>query len=186
MNTGLPTLLNQPYSEVIYQGGNAALTPAVLGAAPLSFQWLQNGVNLAGATNNSVAFINAQVSDAGSYQLVVSNSFGAVTSAVAVLTVSPTGPFFVAQPTNQWVLQNSNVTLTGSVTGLPPLTYQWLFNGASIPGATNISLAITNAQPHLGLARGRHGGRLGQQHLRSNQRSGEFVECDCHRRRGRP
>jgi hypothetical protein len=41
---------------------------------------------------------NAQVSDSGSYDVVVSNSSGANQSSAVVLTVNPAAPFFTQQP----------------------------------------------------------------------------------------
>ncbi|MGA2502161.1 MAG: hypothetical protein ABSH20_30830 [Tepidisphaeraceae bacterium] len=39
-----------------------------------------------------------------------------------------------------------NPAFSVGAVGTPPLTYQWQFNGQSIAGATNASLATTNAQ----------------------------------------
>lgn len=146
VNTGPVTFLNQPYGLMIYKGSNAVFTVAFLGSAPVNCQWLLNGTNVPGATNATLNITNAQFTDAGNYQLVVSNAYGAVTSAAAVLTVNDTAPYITLQPTNAAVLQNSNVTLTVAASGLPPLTYQWLLNGTPISWATNPNITITNAQ----------------------------------------
>jgi hypothetical protein len=97
---GLPTV-SQPQitlngSPVGFTIGNVAIT----GQPPLSFTWLENGVPLQNngqfnstQTSNLVA-TGLSLADAGSYQLVVSNSFGVVTSAVvqvAVHTVNAAG-----------------------------------------------------------------------------------------------
>ena len=42
--------------------------------------------------------------------------------------------------------RGSNATFQAMVEGAAPMDYRWLFNGAEIPGATNASLLITNAQ----------------------------------------
>jgi YVTN family beta-propeller protein len=47
------------------------------------------------------------------------------------------------QPQSQTVQVGNNVTLTATVSGTPPFTYQWSFNGTSIAGATNPSLTLT-------------------------------------------
>ena len=86
----------------------------------MSYQWLQNGTNIVSGTNASLTITNAQFTDAGNYQLVVSNSYGAVASAVAVLTVNDTAPYFILQLTNQFVLANSNALFAISVGGIPP------------------------------------------------------------------
>ncbi len=58
----------------------------------------------------------------------------------------PTDIIITRQPQSQAVLPGTTVLFTVSATGIPPLTYQWLFNGAPISGATNTSLSLTNVQ----------------------------------------
>lgn len=54
-------------------------------------------------------------------------------------------PALLAQPTNQTVLQSSNVTLTAFAVGTPTLMYEWQRNGISFsPASTNGSYTITN------------------------------------------
>ena len=69
-----------------------ALTASVAGATPLYFQWQFNSgsgfVNLSGANTNTLSFV-AAVTNTGSYQLVLTNSYGAVTSAPVALAVAP-------------------------------------------------------------------------------------------------
>lgn len=83
--------------------GNFAFT----GSPPFSFIWLQNGVPLSdnghfsGSQTTNLAAVGVSLSDAGNYQVAVSNSFGMVTSAVATLVVhcvnavgaSPSAPY---------------------------------------------------------------------------------------------
>lgn len=54
-------------------------------------------------------------------------------------------PAILAQPTNQTVLQGSNVTLTAFAVGTPTLMYEWQRNGVSFsPASTNGGYTITN------------------------------------------
>lgn len=41
----------------------------------------------------------------------------------------------------------ANVTFGANITGSLPMTTQWLLNGISVPGATNRTITISNAQP---------------------------------------
>ena len=63
--------------------------------------------------------------------------------AVLDLTAQPT---IAAQPQDQDVVVGDDATFTVGVTGTPPLYYQWWFNSAVIPGATDESLTLTNVQ----------------------------------------
>jgi len=52
----------------------------------------------------------------------------------------------VTTPPSQFVLAGTNSTFTASASGSTPITYQWLFGGTNLSGATNSSLTITNVQ----------------------------------------
>lgn len=57
----------------------------------LSYQWLANGVPIPDATNASPNMLAKLGSDNIAYQVVISNSFGCITSAVVTIPVSPIG-----------------------------------------------------------------------------------------------
>jgi hypothetical protein len=59
--------------------------------------------------------------------------------------VSP--PFIIAQSSNQTVRAGSDVVLSVTADGTQPLSYQWLFNGGPLAGATSNKLSFTNVQP---------------------------------------
>ena len=73
-------------------GIQMAFTASVAGALPIYYQWRFNSgsgfVNLSGANTNTLSFV-AAVTNTGSYQLVLTNSYGAVTSAPVALAVAP-------------------------------------------------------------------------------------------------
>jgi uncharacterized repeat protein (TIGR02543 family) len=64
-----------------------------------------------------------------------------------VVFTSGSTPSITTQPQSQSVVAGTNVSFTIGVSGSPPLTYQWLFGGTNIPGATGTSLRLTNVQP---------------------------------------
>ena len=55
-------------------------------------------------------------------------------------------PFVLAQPLSQKAELGKNATFSIGVDGSGPVSYQWQFNGAGIPGATSDILTITNVQ----------------------------------------
>jgi hypothetical protein len=84
-----PTISNQPVSRSVGVGGLHTFTVAATGTTPLSYKWRKNGVEIAGATNSELPFAAVAVSDAGPYDVVVTNTGGTMTSSAAVLTVVP-------------------------------------------------------------------------------------------------
>jgi Regulator of chromosome condensation (RCC1) repeat/Immunoglobulin domain/Immunoglobulin I-set domain len=87
---------------------------------------------------------DAQPFNAGSYQVVVSNALGVVTSAAAALTVLDSPPVFALQPADQTVTAGTNVSLSALAQGSDPIGYQWRKNGNALPGATQTTLALAN------------------------------------------
>ncbi len=57
-------------------GSSPTFTVTAIGAPPLSYQWVTNGVAVTGATKTSVSFTNLQSTSVTSFTCVVSNSFG--------------------------------------------------------------------------------------------------------------
>lgn len=78
------------------------------GASPLYYQWRFNGAGLGGATNSAYSITNVQAGNAGNYAVVVTNSFGSVTSQAATLTVV-TPPEITTQPQSQTNLAGATV-----------------------------------------------------------------------------
>ncbi|HEY9172517.1 MAG TPA: CARDB domain-containing protein, partial [Verrucomicrobiae bacterium] len=88
VNTNLPTILVQPASQSVAQGNPVQFQVTANGTPPLSYQWRFKGSDLPGETRNTLAFASAATNLTGGYNVVVSNSAGAVTSAVATLIVT--------------------------------------------------------------------------------------------------
>ena len=86
-----PTIASQPQSRTNMLGTTASFSVTAFGTAPLAYQWRFNGLEIAGATATNLTLSNVQLTNAGSYVVVVTNVAGVVTSTVAVLTVWPFG-----------------------------------------------------------------------------------------------
>jgi hypothetical protein len=165
--TNVLPAFTQPTNQLVGVGTTAILAVTVTnGTPPFSYQWQMDGMNLvnghtngatiSGATSNVLTISNVQLTNIGSYRVIVTNMVGSVTSSVAVLTVQST-PVFVLQPTNQAIAVGSNAIFVTTVIGTVPLHYQWwdgtnlvknrtVTNGPTISGATSNVLTIGNAQ----------------------------------------
>jgi endonuclease/exonuclease/phosphatase family metal-dependent hydrolase len=139
-----PRITIQPQNQVVIEGSNATFTVIATGTQPLSYQWLFNGTNLDGATNSSLTLTAVTTNDAGSYGVTITNAFGSTNSDIAELNVVSftEPPMITGQPQSQIVNAGENVAFTVEITGAEPLTFQWRFNGAVIPGATDSTFSL--------------------------------------------
>jgi len=87
-----PYITVQPESVNTVPGSNATFSVTAGGTAALAYQWRLNGTNIVGATSASYARNNVQPPDVGNYSVAISNASGGVTSAVALLSLTPTSP----------------------------------------------------------------------------------------------
>ncbi len=89
-----PVIVTQPVASSVNAGATVAFSVVATGTAPLAYQWRRNGGVLAGQTNATLTLNQVQPANSGDYSVVVGNSAGSVTSALAALTVN-TQPAFV-------------------------------------------------------------------------------------------
>jgi hypothetical protein len=85
--SGPPVITMQPTNETAVEGDSTLLSVAATGVGPLAYQWSFNGAILSRATNATLTLTNLHPNQAGNYRVRVANSYGAVTSAVATVTV---------------------------------------------------------------------------------------------------
>jgi uncharacterized repeat protein (TIGR03803 family) len=148
-----PQITSQPASLSLALGSTAEFT---IGAAVAVCQWQFNGASIANATNLTLTNVNIQASNAGIYQAVVSNAFGAVTSSMARLNITNVPVSFATRGELQYGggrfgLLLTNLTGQGSVvidasadlkTWIPLLTNppcfgQFSFTDSSAGGHSN-------------------------------------------------
>ncbi len=86
-----PIIVGHPTNLAAIVGGVAIFAVAVVGPAPLYYQWLKNGEAIAGAINPTLTIIDAGTADAGNYSVRVRNQVGEVESNQAQLTVTAIG-----------------------------------------------------------------------------------------------
>jgi hypothetical protein len=88
----LPTILVHPTNQTVAAGQPVVLAVSAFGIPAPAYQWLKNGVNLAGATNATYSIASPVPSDSGTYAVVVTTPAGAVLSSNAVLGVTAPHP----------------------------------------------------------------------------------------------
>ena len=126
----LPAILVDPASQTNFAGLSATFDIAATGAAPLSYHWrrgvtnLTDTANIYGSATSSLTISNLTLANAAGYSVVVSNTTGMATSAVATLTViNPFPPATITQPATD--IGISSATLSALVTPDGASTTAW-------------------------------------------------------------
>ena len=94
---GPPIIWAQPQSQTVPFHSNAVFGVYVTGSPTLQFQWALNGTNIgtgivSGPFQGTLMVPDVEAANAGTYTVTVSNAYGLVQSAGAVLTVGPAPP----------------------------------------------------------------------------------------------
>lgn len=135
---GSPLIFSAPQDQAVLVGQNAAFGASVLGSRPLGFQWEFGIGDILDASNSSLTLTNVQLADAGTYSLVITNFFGSVTSAPALLQVFESAAGTLQSPS---FAGNNQFQLT--VSGVPGFNYV-------VETSTNLfdwTPLLTNAAP---------------------------------------
>jgi hypothetical protein len=143
--TDKPVVTKDPANTTVNQGATLNLTATVIGVGALSYQWQHAGTNFPGATNATYSNPSMTAEDAGSYDLVVTNLYGATTSGVATVSVVQvpaitkdlagiSGTIFAGANFSAWSV------VAG---GAQPLHYNW-FKGSTPAGSDSPTLTLIN------------------------------------------
>ena len=122
-----PTVVINPAATNVVAGASITLASVATGTPPLNYLWYDNtGAALVGETNATLALLNLQLSQSGSYRVVVTNASGNATNTASVTVLPPpTPPSF------------TSIALAGS---------QVVFSGTNgVAGARYLVLRSTNA-----------------------------------------
>ena len=115
----------------------------------MSYQWQFNGAGVTGATGTSLTLTSVQPTNARQLHGGGDQHAGFGDQRGGGLTVL-VPPAITAQPTNLTVVEGATASFSVIASGTSPLSYQWLFNGAGLGGATGTSLTLTSVQPTNG------------------------------------
>ena len=147
-----PAIIVPPASQTVAGGGAAVLSVTAVGSGTLAYLWYVAGTNLVqNGTNYALSFPAVSATNAGNYTVVVTNAWGSATSQLATLRVQAP-PAVTSQSTTQTVLPGTNVTLSVTAGGTGPFSYQWQFNGTTLPNTNAIitTVAGTNGVGYSG------------------------------------
>ncbi|MGV3685929.1 MAG: PKD-like domain-containing protein [Daejeonella sp.] len=134
----IPAITVQPLSDGVCIGSSLNLSVTATSTTAMSYQWRKNGFDINGANAATFNIASVANSDAASYDVVITNSCGTVTSNAAVITVNPMPVATV--PSNSVVCPGVVVPITAF---------------SSSPGGA--SFTWTNSNPAIGLAAGGSG-----------------------------
>jgi uncharacterized repeat protein (TIGR03803 family) len=128
---GFPAaIFQQPSSVNFATKGTARFSVVATGSAPFGYQWQFDGTNLSsevsGATNSQLTIEPEVLADAGSYSVVVTNAYGAVTSSVVTLTV-PAPTLTITSPKSGATVTSATLVVNGAASdkyGVTNVLYQ--------------------------------------------------------------
>jgi sugar lactone lactonase YvrE len=109
-----PIITADLLDQTVLGGTNVAFTASAQGGGTLQYQWQANGVNIANATNATLFLNTVGVTNAVTYDYIVTSAYGSATSQVATLTVVvPSNDAFA----NAIALSGTNFAVTASNVG---------------------------------------------------------------------
>ena len=132
--TTLPIFSLSPEDEIGVNPSNPITFTAtyVSGLQPFTYRWRRNGTTISGATASSYTISSAQQTHEGSYDCVITNSFGSFTTSACLLTVNDP-VVFLSPPLSQAANVDQEVNLSFQYTGTEPVEFQWRKNGTPLP-----------------------------------------------------
>lgn len=145
-----PVITAQPANQALLVGMTANFSVSNAPNALMFYQWQENGTNLidggniSGSATSALTISDVTSNSIGAYSVVLSNAAGVLASSNAALTIVPSPPVIVQQPTNQVVLPGAPASFSVAAVGNTPYRYHWQFNGISLTNGVNFS-GVTNS-----------------------------------------
>lgn len=138
-----PEITQDPVDHELEPHVSHTLSVAVKSTEEPTYQWRKKGEAIPGATGATYTIGTPNKLDVGTYDVIVTNSRGHVTSGKAKLTFSD--PAIVSHPADQSAKIGSTVTLSVTAEGTD-LTYQWRKDGRDIPNATQSTVKLSRVK----------------------------------------
>lgn len=154
-----PAITSQPTDQALLVGMTATFSVSIASNALMFYHWQENGTNLSdggkisGSAASTLTISSVTLTNVGTYSVILSNAAGVLASSNALLTIVPSAPVIVLQPTNQSILPGAPASFSVAAIGNTPYLFHWQFNGTNLAngvnfsGATNSTLIISNVSP---------------------------------------
>jgi len=84
-----PFISNQPTGQTVVEYEDVSLSVKAVGAPPLNYQWMQDGLDLTGETNATLTILEARSYRSGMYQVRIYNNYNEVWSDMVMVSVGP-------------------------------------------------------------------------------------------------
>jgi len=160
-----PVITAEPQTNIYATAGSAAVMSAsALGSAPLAYQWQLNGTNVqnlvdgtnfSGGNSPKLTILNMTPADAGSYQLIITNTAGATnSSSVAVAIQSPAlvGQWLDGTDLSTNLVDVSGYSLAAAHDAMVIGGVNCVFTNDVPPGKTGQSLLFYNGDTGLAIS----------------------------------
>lgn len=131
----VPVIVTQPASQTSASGAAITLSVVASGSQPITYQWLFNGVAIAGATNATYSIPSLQAATAGTYTVAVANTYDSIVSDAAIVSSfdiamyagltlgGPVGATYLVEYRPAFGDQNSWLTLTNITLTTTPMLF---------------------------------------------------------------
>lgn len=151
-----PRILSQPKKQTPLDGSHAEFDVVADGSGPLSYQWLKNGIVLtndsliSGVDTSHLVLSAVNENDLGNYSVTITNQAGLISSASAILTLTPDRirpTVMITSPRPRARVVNSPVTIVGRASdnaAVAQVLYQ--LNGgewSAISGTTSWQISLS-------------------------------------------
>lgn len=146
----LPVVNQQPVSQSVCSGQTINLFAKVQSNSGITYRWfkdgtpLNDGLNISGATTDSLVITNATAADNGNYYLEATVCGAAQQTQLATIVVNSQNSMLSQSPATIASCAGQNVLLYVNPSVASSL-FQWKKNGVNITGANNDTLLLTNA-----------------------------------------
>ena len=147
----VPFITAQPQGQTNNAGATVTFLVSTVDN-PMGYQWQKNGTTLmdggeiSGSSTSTLTLMSITPNDAANYTVVITNSYGSVTSSVATLTVIQAIPAIITPPTASAITYGQTLAssiLSGGVASIPGVFAFLITDLAPNAGITNVPVIFT-------------------------------------------